>query len=67
MFDIGKAEGVKLRRWSRRHDKTCIYVKNQGASGGRTTYSFTPTTLGVITVVSCACGKKCDITDYDSF
>jgi len=37
-----------------------------GASGGETTYSFTPTSLGVITTVE-HFGEKLDLTDYASW
>ena len=41
-----------------------IYV---GAIGGATTYSFTPTSMGMIVEVSCACGAKKNVTDFDEW
>lgn len=41
----------------------CYY----GAIGGALTYSFTPTTLGVVIKVKCACGKEIDVTDYEGW
>ena len=39
-----------------------------GATGGEITYSFTPTSIGVITEVKYAMtGKTLDITDYESW
>lgn len=50
------------------HDKACRYAGNRGgAIGGRFTYEFTPTTLGVVVRFSCVCGKKIDLTDYENF
>lgn len=34
-----------------------------GAIGGDTTYSFTPTSLGVVTKITCY-GKELDLTEY---
>lgn len=44
----------------------CDHI-NVGAIGGSTTYRFTPTSLGIIAVVSCVCGKELDLTDYESW
>lgn len=38
-----------------------------GAIGGRFSYRFIPTSLGVITVVQCACGKEKNVTDFDKW
>ena len=66
-FGIDGEEAKKLDKWQNEHDKSCPYKKKQGAIGGRTTYSFSPTTLGVVIKVSCACGKEIDLTDYSSW
>lgn len=42
-------------------------IKYGGAIGGKTTYSFTSTSLGTICKVECACGQKEDITNYDDW
>lgn len=51
------------------HDKECIYTQptedglpRTGAIGGRLTYSFTPTSIGTIATVKCACGYEIDCT-----
>jgi hypothetical protein len=41
--------------------------KYAGAIGGHLSYSFTPTSIGEIVTVKCACGAELDVTDYDSF
>jgi hypothetical protein len=46
----------------------CKYTRKEnpvtGASGGATSYQFTPTSLGTILKVKCECGKEDDLTDY---
>ena len=73
-FTIITYELKEVLDWQTEHNKTCPYyddgtkvVSPQGAIGGRTTYSFTPTGIGVAVTVSCACGAKENITDYDSW
>ena len=41
-------------------------IPNRGAIGGDTTYSFTPTGLGVIKVIKCF-HKELDITNYENW
>lgn len=69
MFELGKDELKELNRWEADHNKTCIYANpmNQGAIGGRFTYSFTPTGLGVISKIDCACGESVDLTNYNEW
>lgn len=62
-------EALKFRR-----NHPCSFKKRSkdrrqktGAIGGETSYSFTPTSLGVIVTVLCACGKEKNVTDYDSW
>lgn len=65
-FFIDESETVKLNTWILDHNNECSIV-NEGATGGKFTYHFTPTSLGTITKVSCACGKNIDLTDYKSW
>lgn len=68
-FKLFEEEERTYREWKSKHDKMCPLadVDNQGAIGGRLTFSFTPTSLGVIYKVKCACGKEKDITSYDQW
>ncbi len=68
-YQLGKEELAKLEVWLEDHNKTCSLAKveNQGAIGGRLTYYFTETGLGVVVKVLCACGASCDLSDYDSW
>ncbi len=71
MFTLNEKEKLEAKKWLMKHDKTCKYKKaninTPGAIGGRISYRFTPTGLGVIIVVECACGKQIDITDTDNW
>ena len=42
-------------------------LSNDGTIGGRVSFKFTPTGLGIIAVAKCACGWKYDFTDYNSW
>jgi hypothetical protein len=62
-FCFTEEEEIKYKVWLLEHNKTCS-AKDVGAIGGRMTFQFTPTSLGVISQVKCACGEKIDLTDY---
>lgn len=66
-FTLNEKEQEDFKKWLKKHDRTCKYSDSMktGAIGGRLTYMFTPTSLGVITKVKCACGEKIDLTDTD--
>lgn len=38
-----------------------------GAIGGKISYRFTPTGLGTIAVILCACGHKLVLTDFSAW
>ena len=62
-FDLLGGELKKYHRWKAKHDKTC---PDKGAAiGGRITFSFTPTGIGTVVVVKCACGEEKNVTDFD--
>lgn len=69
IFEVHKKETEKLADWIAEHDEICRFAdgRNQGAIGGRLTYCFTPTSIGTILNVSCACEASIDVTDYDVF
>jgi len=56
-----------VNKWLKEHNKTCVHYKNQGAIGGRLTYTFTPTGLGTIRKVKCACGEEKDVSNYEDW
>ena len=67
MFNLNEKQLIELEEWNKEHNKICPFYKNTGAIGGRLTYCFTPTSLGVIVEVKCACGKKIGITEYEDW
>lgn len=67
-FNISKFDLELIDAWHKTHD--CDYVNDPckiGAIGGRISYQFTPTGLGNILVVKCACGDKLDLTNSDNW
>lgn len=64
LFAVNDKQGRKLQKFS---VHKCKYWYNPGTIGGRITYSFTPTSLGVVVTASCLCGKKLNVTDYESW
>lgn len=62
MFTLTDEQKKRAIEWEPTHGCT---IKNHGAIGGATTYKFTPTSVGVIQVVTCACGGELDLTEYD--
>ena len=71
-FETGRKNEEKLNAWLQTHVLDCKYwqpdergMLPQGANGGTITYTFTPTTIGLIIKVQCACGEEHDVTDYD--
>ena len=63
---LNDEECKKFNVWDKEHIKTCkIYNGGSGAIGGRMTYCFTPTSLGTVVKVKCACGEEVDVTAYE--
>lgn len=60
-FEITKEQLKKVNEWSRQfpYSKTAI--------GGDITFSFTPTTIGLIVKAKHYSGAVLDLSDYDSF
>ena len=70
MFNLTDKDYKKINEWREKHDKKCKLYMNDGAIGGRISYIFTPTSLGVICTVECACkseDSKIDLTDYENW
>lgn len=66
MFQLSEEQQQRVEVWLKElHPQGVPYG---GAIGGSLTYSFTPTGLGVITVVTCNhTHKELDITNYDNW
>ena len=68
MFKYDEEQTDKYNTWNEKHVKTCPLMQDPlgggcGAIGGRLT--FTPTGLGEIAKIKCACGKELDVSYYD--
>lgn len=68
-FTLTEEQSKKAADWKEKHDKTCIFAdpNKQGAIGGRITYCFTGTSLGIIAKIKCGCGEELDLTDYEEW
>lgn len=67
MFELDEKQEKLFHDWNCEHIKTCKLTQSPtgtGAIGGRLSYCFIPTGLGVITKVKCACGEEVDLTEY---
>ncbi len=65
-FRLTWRELEMAQRFTKRHVERHRKQK-QAAIGGRFTYSFTPTGLGEIAAIHCACGKKKTLTDFSEW
>ena len=61
-FTLDALQNETIQNWMRDHD---CPITNVGAIGGRFTFSFTPTSIGTVEKVQCACGEEIDVTDYN--
>lgn len=60
-FEMDSDEIAEFKKWEAEHNKTCVFGKPAaytGAIGGRFSFIFTPTSIGQLVVVKCACGEK---------
>ncbi|NQU32905.1 MAG: hypothetical protein HQ521_06690 [Bacteroidetes bacterium] len=55
---------MKLKRWEDNHN-CCI--TDMGAIGGKLSYKFTPTSIGTVKIVKCACSKEIDLSNYTNW
>jgi len=69
MFEIDENDTVKILKWANEHNENCPFEDPDkvGAIGGRFTYCFTPTSLGCIVVIKCACGEELNLTNIDDW
>ena len=63
-FELSHEQSARINEWMRNHDCSIEYA---GAIGGKYTFCFTITGIGVAEVVKCGCGKEINVTDYDSW
>lgn len=70
MFDLSQEQIKRYMAWrdgGEDHGK-CKAAEAKTAIGGAFTFRFTPTTLGVITIVECGvCKKQINLTDFENW
>lgn len=62
VFSLSEEQVVKFNEWYSKLDK-----QYTGAIGGGLTFSFTPTSLGLITKVRYLDKEELDLSDYESW
>ena len=53
--------------WNTKHKPMCSAYMNDGAIGGRLTFCFTPTGLGMCTEIKCMCGETINVTNFEDW
>lgn len=64
-FTITDNQMNKVNTWINQHRVHCGCLKEE--CDCHITYSFTPTGIGVVIKIICACKRELDITDIDSW
>ncbi len=66
IFKISNEDNEKIAEWRKVHIPDCVVYTNKekGAIGGLYTFCFTPTSLGTVTIIKCACGEEFNFTDF---
>lgn len=70
-FTIDEEEGAQIKEWIEHHEKEVHHIKDcndaqefQGCIGGNYTYTFVPTSIGVIGTIKCSqCGAELTFQD----
>lgn len=63
-FTLDEVEEKKVSEFRELHRHK---GENFGAIGGHISYQFTPTGLGAMAAILCACGDKEDLTDFSAW
>ncbi len=62
-FCLNDKQLEQIKAWASKHEK--VYT---GAIGGRYTYTFTPTSVGmIVNVIDCVTKEKLDISNYEDW
>ena len=64
-FDMNEREASAAAKWTSEHK--CHWFWRAAKVTACFTYAFTPTGIGDSVIVSCHCGAKKDVTDYESW
>ncbi len=57
-FPITKSEEKAITKWKSEHEKN--HNGGYGAIGGKYTYHFIPTSIGIVGTIKCSCGAEFD-------
>ena len=68
-FEINDKEWNDIQNAIKKHNKDCVIYNNDehATIGGRISYFFTPTGLGIACGVQCACGWSKECTDVSNW
>ncbi len=66
IFELDQIQEARARAFAKEHECP-LKEGGVGAIGGRISFRFTPTGLGVIENVECACGKTLCLTEIDTW
>lgn len=55
-FPISEKEEKRIKKWTEEHEK--IHPGGQGCGGGKYSYHFVPTGLGISGTIRCSCGAE---------
>ncbi len=66
-FELTGDQEINYLIWKVEHDKICSLKDKDGTIGGRISFVFNPTGVGVGVDVKCGCGEKLDLTNYDEW
>jgi len=64
-YEVTEPQYIQYLNWNKNH--MCSFVLDSGTCGGRLTWCFTPTSLGLCVVVKCACGEELNLTDVEDW
>lgn len=70
MFKLDPDEVARYKAWETEHIKNNHggdHPDGMTAIGGAITFTFTPTGLGVIKHVKCACGESICLTNFENW
>jgi hypothetical protein len=67
-IEVKISADIDSKKYNEFFEHQCQYTQKDnpvtGAIGGARSYIFTPTNVGTIIKLRCACGKEEDVTDY---
>ena len=65
-YELGREQEQKAAAWLGEHRKVHA-GEDEGAIGGRYTWTFTPTSLGDVVRLQCCCGAEVDLSEYENW